>query len=398
MQVSFVILTHNRKAPLLRTLDRLASTAGLDAGQWEVLVVDNASTDGTAEAVASMADAGVWPMPVRLIRQIRNEGSVSRNRGVAAAEAEVVCFLDDDSSPRVGTMARAVARFAAEAGLGMLGGQVMLPCGGQDASAIPIVPPACAMVVRKRAFEAVGGFCPMFFRQAEEYDVVFKMLSAGWDVVRDESLVFDHEKVSLSRQPARIAELDLINNLLLVDRHFPSSWRRELRQSWLRRYAVMVRSAFEKEGMAGREADERIGAAIRQARALIAADRGSRGRRPMDERLVDQVFRMDEQVRALKAWRTQHDVHVVAIAGFTKTLAPVCRACKAAGLRIEAVVDKNVDFLGANVLDLPIIDAEEACIRTFMGVVVGEMSPVRIGAAAEAVTGWHRGPVFAPAI
>ena len=50
MHLSCVILTHNRRDALLTGLGRLHGAIGLGAGQWEAIVVDNASADGSAEA------------------------------------------------------------------------------------------------------------------------------------------------------------------------------------------------------------------------------------------------------------------------------------------------------------------------------------------------------------
>jgi hypothetical protein len=87
--VSVVIPTHNRRRLLGQTLWSALAQRGVD---FEVLVVDDGSTDGTADGVAALGDHRV-----RLLRHEPSRGVASaRNTGVAAARGAWVAFLDDD--------------------------------------------------------------------------------------------------------------------------------------------------------------------------------------------------------------------------------------------------------------------------------------------------------------
>jgi glycosyltransferase involved in cell wall biosynthesis len=88
MNVSAVIPTFNRRSYIRRALDSVsAQTVPVD----EVIVVDDGSTDGTAEAVQS------WYGPrVRVVRQERRGVSGARQRGIAEAHGEWIAFLDSD--------------------------------------------------------------------------------------------------------------------------------------------------------------------------------------------------------------------------------------------------------------------------------------------------------------
>jgi glycosyltransferase involved in cell wall biosynthesis len=87
--VSVVIPTYDRREMVL---EALASLRDQTFGAWECVVVDDGSTDGTAEAVEALADG-----KVQLIRQARRLGvSAARNRGVAETGAPLVAFLDSD--------------------------------------------------------------------------------------------------------------------------------------------------------------------------------------------------------------------------------------------------------------------------------------------------------------
>lgn len=92
--ISIAIATYNRAGDLSRTLRGLEGIVFLDANAFEILVIDNRSTDGTravAEAFGSRF-SGVF----RYIYESRQGLSHARNRAVAEARHEVVAFLDDD--------------------------------------------------------------------------------------------------------------------------------------------------------------------------------------------------------------------------------------------------------------------------------------------------------------
>lgn len=100
--ISVVVPTYERHASLLGTLDALREQ---DLGEaYEVIVVDNGSTDGTAALLARRRDPGL-----RVLRLDRNAGpGPARNAGWRAARAPVVAFTDDDCLPDPGWL-RAVA-------------------------------------------------------------------------------------------------------------------------------------------------------------------------------------------------------------------------------------------------------------------------------------------------
>jgi glycosyltransferase involved in cell wall biosynthesis len=99
VDVLVIVPTLNRKQLLLELLASLSKmlSGGLD---WEVLVIDNGSNDGTVEAVTGGGDT--WMMKVRIVREPRPGLHVCRNRGGAEEAAAVIAYLDDDMlvSPR----------------------------------------------------------------------------------------------------------------------------------------------------------------------------------------------------------------------------------------------------------------------------------------------------------
>lgn len=165
--VSVVIPTHNRPARCAALLRRLAAqTVGAD--RFEVVVVDDCSTDDTAAVLAAL----VADVPYRLValRTAANGGpAAARNLGWRAASAPLVAFIDDDCLPEAGWLAAGIAAFDADPALGVAQGRTRAPDGVDVAKlqgwyvwrVIPQATPyfdACNIFYRRAALERTGGF------------------------------------------------------------------------------------------------------------------------------------------------------------------------------------------------------------------------------------------------
>jgi len=88
-RVTVIIPTCNRSAYLKRAIESVCAQTYTD---FEIIVVDDASTDDTPEVVAQFADK-----PIKYIRHEENKGgSVARNTGIKNSQSEYIAFLDDD--------------------------------------------------------------------------------------------------------------------------------------------------------------------------------------------------------------------------------------------------------------------------------------------------------------
>ena len=88
-KVSVILPVHNRADVLPRAIE---SVLGQELGDFELVVVDDGSTDGSAEVAELFGDERI-----RLIRLDRNRGgNVARNEGIRAARAPLIAFLDSD--------------------------------------------------------------------------------------------------------------------------------------------------------------------------------------------------------------------------------------------------------------------------------------------------------------
>lgn len=254
--VTVVVITHNRRTELLHTLRHM--TALPDAAP--LIVVDNASTDGTADAVAAE-----FPQ-VELIRSDRNLGAVARNVAVDRVRTRHVAFCDDDTRWQPGALSRAAALLDAHPGLASVTGRCLVePALTED----PITPemrdspvpgpdwlpgPALLGVMaglstfRVSAFRGVGGFCARMWLGGEEELLALDLAAAGWWMVWDPDVVVHHAP-SVARDPRGRRRLGIRNTLWTL---------------WLRR---PVRSALRRSAdvLGGAPADRAT------ARAVLAA-------------------------------------------------------------------------------------------------------------------------------
>ena len=89
MQFSIIIPTYNRAVFLPKAIESVLAQTYLD---WELIVVDDGSTDNTKDVVAKYSDSRI-----RYIYQENAERSAARNNGIAHASGEYVCFMDSDN-------------------------------------------------------------------------------------------------------------------------------------------------------------------------------------------------------------------------------------------------------------------------------------------------------------
>lgn len=118
-----VICTHNRAPILADTLAGLARVA-VPPGGVELVLVDNASSDATAEVWRRHSNR--FPFPVRYVYEERLGLSHARNRGIAEASGSVVAFLDDDAVPERDYVVGLLSVYERFPDAGCVGGRVIL--------------------------------------------------------------------------------------------------------------------------------------------------------------------------------------------------------------------------------------------------------------------------------
>jgi GT2 family glycosyltransferase len=368
IDVTFLIAAHNRREVLLNTLRQLRR-CGLPPESYETILVDNASTDGTADAVAA-----AFPEVV-LLREKLNRGACVKNAGLPIARGRFVVFLDDDSYPLAGSVARMIRHFEADPLLGAAVFDVQLPDGSRECSAYPNVFIGCGTGFRRRALAQVGGLPEDFFMQAEEYDLSLRLLAAGWVVRRFDDLHVAHLKTPTARKSTRTTRLDVRNNLTLIGRYFPDRWVMPFALDWANRYAMLAAARGHRlahwQGMAE--------AAIRAVRGI--------DRRPLTDEAFESFARIDAIRHRLRAARDAFGFQRILLADLGKNVLAYWMAAEACGLEVIAVADDTLGGRGWTYRDLPIVSNDEARRTPFDAVVISNMSPVH---AALRRTCWRR--------
>jgi glycosyltransferase involved in cell wall biosynthesis len=121
LEVTVVICTRNRARQLASVLASATAMHVPEGLQWEFLLVDNGSTDNTAEVAMGFADR----LPMRVVREEVPGLSNARNRGVAEARGTYMCWTDDDVVIDPNWLAAYVAAFRAHPEAAVFGGKVI---------------------------------------------------------------------------------------------------------------------------------------------------------------------------------------------------------------------------------------------------------------------------------
>lgn len=257
-RVSVVIVTWNGRALLERFLPSVLAT---DYPDLEVVVADNASTDGTADWLAA-AHPGVV-----VVRHPENWlFARGNNAAVPHATGRHLVFLNNDVEvppgwlrPLVATLEAIPDAAAVQPKLLQHGDRARFEYAGaaggfldaygypftrgrlfftleedrgqyDDARDVFWASGAC-LVVRREAFEAVGGFDEAFGMHMEEVDLCWRLWRAGWRVrVAPQSVAYHLGGASLPQGDPRKAYYNFRNSLVMLYKNLPPrEWRRVAR-------------------------------------------------------------------------------------------------------------------------------------------------------------------------
>jgi hypothetical protein len=359
-RVTFLLSTYNRRTAVLNTLGQLQTLQSSPDFVAETIVVDNAGTDGTADAIA-----GEFPK-VHLLRQNINRGACSKNLGLTQSAGEFVVFLDDDSYPDADSIHRMIQHFEADPRLGAAVFDVVLPDGSHEASAFPSVFIGCGTGFRREALIEAGGLPDDFFMQAEEYDLSLRLMNAGWKIQRFADLRVEHLKTSSARQPTRTTRLDARNNLLVIARRFPRQWVRPYAIDWMRRYHWIAQTRDWRHRIAFWQ-----GLFSGLIKSLIP------GRRQSVSAKAFEQFAMIHSIRSRMADAVaQHNLRSILLVDVGKNIFPFWLAARGLGLEIAAIADAKLARVGRQYRDIPVVSDDDARSLNFDGAIITNISPV----------------------
>ncbi|MFF3736162.1 glycosyltransferase family 2 protein [Streptomyces sp. NPDC002566] len=219
-RTTVLVITHNRRRELLRTLGHLAELPE----RPRVIVTDNGSTDGTAEAVTRHHPE------VLLLRPGRNLGAVGRNLAMRHVRTPYAAFCDDDSWWAPGSLPGAADLLDGHPAVGAVTVRIVVEPGGMEDPIVtelrnsPIPGPAwlpgpalgsflaAATVLRADAFRAAGGFNPRLWLGGEEELLAADLAADGWWLTYADHLTVHHQP-SVARD-ARLRRAHGIRNTL----------------------------------------------------------------------------------------------------------------------------------------------------------------------------------------
>jgi glycosyltransferase involved in cell wall biosynthesis len=196
MHISLIICTRNRVRQLVRCLEAVRRMAF--EHEWELIIVDNGSSDETAAATRTFIRAAAFP--ARCVFEPEPGLGNAHNAGVAAASGEIVAFTDDDCYPAADFLSRVWSAFA-DPSVGYITGRILLHDPTDfpvtiNESVVPIsfrprsfigagVVVGANMAFRRQVLLEIGGFDPWFgpgaLFVAEDCDAATRASVKGWE-------------------------------------------------------------------------------------------------------------------------------------------------------------------------------------------------------------------------
>lgn len=224
MRISVVICTRNRAESLRRTLHRFSEISTPDGCSWEIIVVDNGSTDSTRTVIEEFRIAS--GLNVRYAYEPKQGLSHARNRGMREATGEMIAFTDDDiivdtfwilgihregySNENAAMCFGQTKRFSPETPLLSIHEKDTRQC-----YSYPCSPWAIGhgnnMVMRSSLFESVGAFDPWLgagsrIGAAEDTDYVYRVLQSKRNILFSPSIIVYHDHDRISQDDVRRIE------------------------------------------------------------------------------------------------------------------------------------------------------------------------------------------------
>jgi N-acetylglucosaminyl-diphospho-decaprenol L-rhamnosyltransferase len=323
VDLSLCIVNTNGREHLLRCLEAIRATLP-DSLEAEILVLDNASDDGSADAARGWGEgAEGLAAPLRVIAKERRAGKAENDTELLHAAAGELCLLlNEDSELRPGAIAALVAALRADPEAAVAGAQLLGPDGSRSGCAwrLPGVGTALAqalflhrllvtqsgrgpevrrvgwvqssaMLVRRTAAAEVGYLDPDFFVYSDETDFQKRLADAGWAILHvPEALAVHHEQLTFDRSSGERRVIEFHRNRdLYMRKHHGAAAALAVRLLTAWSYAVRTIAALvipgQKPGLYwlhARKALRPTGSGVREAAAehnrrlgLAAAKRGT---------------------------------------------------------------------------------------------------------------------------
>lgn len=210
MHLSIVIASHNRSQSLLEFLRQLSHQVVPKCVEWEVVIVDNGSSDGTRVTVAPFIEKD--PKRFRYFFEERPCKSIALNAGIREALGDVLVLTDDDCVPDPCWLATLAHEFSSDPSVSVVGGRVELFSDQHRAVSIRTSPHraiisttddlfslliGCNMAIHRRVFAAVADFDPLLGPGArvpamEDLDFLYRAYQRNFKIFYSPDAVVYH--------------------------------------------------------------------------------------------------------------------------------------------------------------------------------------------------------------
>lgn len=244
--MSVIVVNWNRRELLKKCLQSIEQQQDTS---FEVILVDNGSTDGSIEAALPFAEG----LSLRIIENPNNLGfCAANNQGILAARGEFVALLNNDAEADPGWLKALLTAFDGRPGTGMAASKILVyedpgvidkaghliyldgqnrgrgsgqrDNGQFDTPEEVCWPDGCACMYRKSMLDLIGGFDEDLFAYADDAELGLRARIAGWDCWYVPSATVRHHRGStLGVMSPRRVELIERNRVLLAVKLFPWS-------------------------------------------------------------------------------------------------------------------------------------------------------------------------------
>jgi len=216
MKATFVIATNNRKNEVLSTIVQTKELIKSDYNNYEIIIVDNASTDGSADAIKSTFN------DVIVIKNQKNTGVSSRNLGFEKAKGKYLIMLDDDSNIEFG-LEKALTFMDQNSKIGVLALNVIngpytsaLWQDGQESVGFI----GCGAIIRREVYKKIGGLAEWISFGTEEWEYGLRVTDADYEVRFFAGCHVNHRASMINRSTKRNRVNISKYELAIVYKHF----------------------------------------------------------------------------------------------------------------------------------------------------------------------------------
>jgi glycosyltransferase involved in cell wall biosynthesis len=220
LDFTVAIATYNGANRVAEVLECLRLQTRVEQFRWEIIVVDNNSTDNTADVIRRYQKN--WPQLRYVFEPVQGAG-YARNRAVRLAQSPLIGFLDDDNLPASDWVYQAYQFAVNKPGIGVIGSRI----DGQFDSELPknferiapflaltdrgdvpliykpekkVLPPGAGMVVRREAWlhhlsqqSVLGGRTQDSMLTGEDVEAVLHIQRAGWEIWYNPAMRLEHK-------------------------------------------------------------------------------------------------------------------------------------------------------------------------------------------------------------